>query len=1286
MNIPRKFSFLSMFIVALLLTVAIGSSTHKTARAQASDLFFSEYIEGSSNNKALEIYNGTGATIDLAADGYDVFMSFNGGTSTLEIDLTGTVDDGDVYVLAHSSAVAAITDVADQTNGAGWYNGDDAVVLRKGTDIVDVIGEVGFDPGSQWGSGLTSTADNTLRRLSNVCAGDTNPDDEFDPALEWEGFAQDTFDGLGSHTASCEGGGPADPVINEYVANHAGTDTNAFVEIFGDPSTDYSAFTVLEIEGDGSPMGVIDAVLPVGTTNADGYWTNPEDMENGTITILLVENFTGSLGNDLDTNNDGVLDLMPWDRLVDDVTITDGDGGDGLYSSTVLDPTFAGGSFAPGGASRIPNGVDTDSAGDWTLNDFDGFGFPDFDGTPDAGEAVNTPGAENELVSVTPDIVINEIMQNPSAVADSAGEWFELYNATDVDVDIDGWTLVDNDTDSHVINNGGPLVIPAGGYLVLGNNGNTGTNGGVTVDYVYSGYTLANGADEVVLFDGDGAEMDRVEYDGGATFPSPNGASMALSDPELDNNNGDNWCTSSTSFGDGDLGTPGAANDCDGNGGDGEVGQCTDPVTHFIHEVQGDGLASPIVGTEVEIQGVVVGDYQNNGQPDNGDLEGFFLQEEDTDADGNPATSEGIFIFDGSSPALDVQNGDVVRVLGTVSEFFNRTEISLADAVVCDSGATVTPAQPTLPVDNVNDLEAYEGMSVLFTQDLYISEYFNFDRFGEIVLTSERQFQPTAVFEPGSPEAAALADFNSRSRITLDDGLDVQNPDPALHPNGAEFTLDNRFRGGDIVRNLPGVMDFGFSQYRIQPTTGGEHIVDNPRPAAPEDVGGDIQVASFNVLNYFTTLNEGGNLCGPPGFEQECRGADTQEELERQRAKIVSAIATMDADVVGLIEIQNDEGASTEDLVNGLNDLLGAGTYDYIDTGFIGTDAIKQAFIYQPASVTPVGDYAVLDTAEFIDPNNTGSPKNRPALAQSFEENASGNVFTTVVNHLKSKGSGCGDGDDDPQQGNCNLTRTLSAQILADWLATDPTNSGDPDVLIIGDLNAYDKEDPIDVLVNNGYTDLLHAFEGELAYTYVFDGQLGYLDHALANAALLPQVTGATAWHINADEPDIIDYDMTFKQDAQDALYEPNAYRSSDHDPVIVGLQFNSAPVCDGAEPSISMLWPPNHQFVSIEVEGVTDPDGDPVTITIDSIFQDEAVDAPGSGNTAPDGMGIGTSTAQVRAERVGGGNGRVYHIFFTATDGNGGSCSGEVLVGVPKSPNRTAVDDGALFDSTVTP
>ncbi|MFQ5398308.1 MAG: lamin tail domain-containing protein [Anaerolineae bacterium] len=161
------------------------------------------------------------------------------------------------------------------------------------------------------------------------------------------------------------------------------------------------------------------------------------------------------------------------------------------------------------------------------------------------------------------DVVINEIMQNPSAVSDSAGEWFELYNTTSSDIDINAWTIKDNDFNSHVINNGGPLIIPAGGYLVLGNNTNTATNGGVNVAYSYgSNWYLSNSSDEVVLLDNTSTEIDRVEYDNGATFPDPAGASMALRDPSLDNNIGANWCTSSTTFGAGDSGTPGSANDC----------------------------------------------------------------------------------------------------------------------------------------------------------------------------------------------------------------------------------------------------------------------------------------------------------------------------------------------------------------------------------------------------------------------------------------------------------------------------------------------------------------------------------------------------------------------------------------------------------------------------------------------------------------------------------------------------------------------------------------------------
>ena len=182
--------------VVMPLVFALGS-----ARAAPTELFFSEYIEGSSNNKALEIFNGTGAPVDLGANSYAVQMCFNGNAAcTLNIPLVGTVAPGDVFVLAQAAASPVILAQADQTNGAGWFNGDDVVVLRKGATLIDVIGELGFDPGTEWGTGLTSTADNTLRRKVTIEAGDSNPSNVFDPAVEWDGFATDDFSGLGAHS------------------------------------------------------------------------------------------------------------------------------------------------------------------------------------------------------------------------------------------------------------------------------------------------------------------------------------------------------------------------------------------------------------------------------------------------------------------------------------------------------------------------------------------------------------------------------------------------------------------------------------------------------------------------------------------------------------------------------------------------------------------------------------------------------------------------------------------------------------------------------------------------------------------------------------------------------------------------------------------------------------------------------------------------------------------------------------------------------------------------------
>jgi predicted extracellular nuclease len=185
----------------LIISTCYAGGTLRVQAARPTELFFSEYLEGSSNNKALEIFNGTGTPINLAGNGYNIQFFFNGATTAgLTIPLTGTVANDDVYVIAHSSANAA---EANQTNGSSWFNGDDAIVLRKGTTIIDVIGQVGFDPGSAWGSGLISTVDHTLRRKVNICGGDTNSGNAFDPSPEWESFPNDTFAGLGSHASLC---------------------------------------------------------------------------------------------------------------------------------------------------------------------------------------------------------------------------------------------------------------------------------------------------------------------------------------------------------------------------------------------------------------------------------------------------------------------------------------------------------------------------------------------------------------------------------------------------------------------------------------------------------------------------------------------------------------------------------------------------------------------------------------------------------------------------------------------------------------------------------------------------------------------------------------------------------------------------------------------------------------------------------------------------------------------------------------------------------------------------
>jgi predicted extracellular nuclease len=648
-------------------------------------------------------------------------------------------------------------------------------------------------------------------------------------------------------------------------------------------------------------------------------------------------------------------------------------------------------------------------------------------------------------------------------------------------------------------------------------------------------------------------------------------------------------------------------------------------TTVAIHDIQGSGASAAVTGF-VTTQGVVTGDFETSAG-----ISGFYIQDPAADAD--PDTSEGILVYTG--PVTNAVNvGDFVLVSGYARERFAQTAIQGAandnnagvpasNITLCSTGNPLpAPTEVLLPVASIGDFEKYEGMYVEFTQNLVISEYFNYDQFGEIVLAlplagETRAFSGTAIDAPGAAaNARTLA--NSLSRITLDDANNNSNPPVLRHPDGLPFSNTNDFRGGDHVQNAIGVLGYDFNLYRIYPTGPADFTKSNPRPAAPASTGGRLTVAAQNTLNFFLTPDYPSgdprdNACGPAN-NVECRGWDFDQptELTRQRDKLLATLEGLNADIIGLNEIENSTGVDplgdpTNGIVAGLNDYFGAGTYSSIDAGTIGTDAIKVGIVYRPGKVTPVGAYKLLTSSvdsRFID------TKSRPVLAQTFVENATGERFTVAVNHLKSKGSACtdiGDADTGDGQGNCNLTRTAAAKALVDWLATDPTGSSDSDFLIIGDLNSYAMEDPITAIkagpddtlgTADDYTNLVNAYLGQYAYSYTFDGQAGYLDHALSSPTMTGQVSGVAEWHINSDEADVFDYDTSFKPPEQEALYEPRAYRSSDHDGVIVGLNLHGLPTKVTINAGDDQSTAVSTSFGTQLDVTVTDSAGDPVANT----------------------------------------------------------------------------------------
>ena len=594
-----------------------------------------------------------------------------------------------------------------------------------------------------------------------------------------------------------------------------------------------------------------------------------------------------------------------------------------------------------------------------------------------------------------------------------------------------------------------------------------------------------------------------------------------------------------------------------------------------ISAIQGSGPLSLLTAQTVDVEAVVVGDFQRPGG-----LSGFYLEEPAAEQDGNPATSEGLFVFS----SLAVEAGDRVRVRGSVAEFTSSTgpavshltELSGVTGVqVCSTGNVLPdPVDVTLPVSELSQWERYEGMLVRFSQPLFVTGNFSLGQFGQVDLAPSVLYQPTQL-AGNALSWAALTDLNLRSLIALDDGstqsgVNLNDGTVAPYPppglSGANTLRVGAAvdQGGGQPQALVGVLDDRFGAYRIQPTSDVTFTnAPNPRPdttAVAAAAGARFRVVSANVLNFFVTLGS--------------RGAATAEELDHQRAKIVAELGATGGDVIGLSELQNfangqtNGGTYTNAAIADLTSALAAATgrdYQYLDTidgtrlvpanvvTDNGTDAIRSGIIYDARAVTPVGLAAL----------HYQNDQNRPTLAQTFQPAAGihpeRQTFTVVVNHFRSKGSACGAGSDDVYQGNCNGMRVSMAAGVAAWLEGNPTADpagADRRYVMVGDFNAYFGEDPIQLLVAGGYTNLINLLIGANAYSYNFGSQAGYLDHALVNAAALPLVKAVAELHVNADEPPALQALNTANRSAaaNAAYYAPDEFAASDHDPIVVGF------------------------------------------------------------------------------------------------------------------------------------
>ncbi len=1184
---------------------------------------------GTSTVGSVSINNGVitydaGTAFDYLAEGETATDTFtytvddgNGGldTATVTVTITGENDDpelsvnADVTVEENSTAVDAGISATDVDSDAVTFEisgGADAALFEidASTGALNFIGAPDFE-----------------------APGDADGDNVYEVAVTaLDGDGGSASESISVTVTDVVETPPVVARVNEIHYDNASGDVGEFVEIRTNAGDDVSGLLLEFYNGNGGTVYITAAVTTADFASTDGTYD---------YYVIEVAGIQNGSPDGMALSNDGdLIEFLSYEGAFTGI----GGVADGLISTDI-------GVFEPGN-TPIGESLQRGEDDDWD------------------GPREETRGTANDAEAQP--LVINEL-----AMSTTGADWEFVELFGEAGTSLDGYSLVQVSGSFNpgevlsVIDLTGQEIGENGFFLAASDQAEA--TFGVTGDITFSNNTFTNASSTYLLVEGfAGTEGDDLDADDDGVVDTGSFGAV-LDEVALVDGASPVVYTDVVIGPDGDFLAPGAARTVDGAGefeitpfadsgaytptagGDGGGGGTNTP--RLISEIQGEGAESGLVGEAVSVTAIVT--YV--------DEDGYFLQEEDTDADGNASTSEGIFVFTGRGNTGSVAVGQQLTVEGSVTEFRGETQISNVTSTELVASDLDLPTAAAVIVTGATTQAAYEaveGMRVSVASEvdaeLTVIENFNLARYGQVTISSGGQVQPTQIFDAqdDADAIAALQEANAGNRLILEDGTTTQNPDgfeyipvtPEEGDNGNGF-LDagDTFTGeGPTLRNgtviteaVEGVMTFtdnGFGtsgefrvvvddQITIDPETN-----TGARQDMPDDVGGDIQVASANVLNFFTTLDDNsGGGSGPGNLDP--RGATTAEDLERQTDAIVNQLLTTGAEVMALQELENNgfgPGSAISTLVDAMNAEASVrgidADYRFVDPtggsadGFIGTDAIITGLIYDANAVTVVySDFLAFEEASaaatfaLADVLNSEVPagdqvgdfqRSRPAVAATFQDNESGETFTVSSNHFKSKGdSNLQDLVEAAQAaldgGNTNITQADIDALVADanydqgdgqafWNAARADAAGEvtewlegayldaaqaaagpgalvaDDFLILGDFNAYAEEDPTQVVRDDadGYTDLIDSFvEGGQAdaFSFIFDGQRGTLDQAFASNGLADNVTGVTEWHVNAEEPGLLDYSSRF---TNPAFFNDDVFRASDHDPLILGLDF----------------------------------------------------------------------------------------------------------------------------------